>query len=122
MNNGKYELIRLRFGLKYAPSLFQRALDDTLRDYIGKICFLYIDDIIIFSKDNETHARNFDTIFRTLQEANMKCELGKGVETNPDKIAAIDKYSIPRTLEVLRSFIGPSIYYRRFIKDFAKLA
>lgn len=140
VNNGKYEFTRLPFGLKNAPSIFQRALDDILREHIGKICFIYIDDIIIFSKDNETHAKNLDIIFKTLQEANIKCQLDKceffknkveflgfvisdkGVETNPKKIEAIAKYPLPKTLKHLRSFLGLAGYYRRFIKDFAKMA
>lgn len=48
VNNGKYEFTRLLFGLKNAPAIFQRALDDILREHIGKICFIYIDDIKIF--------------------------------------------------------------------------
>ena len=50
VNNGKYEYIRLPFGLKNAPSIFQRAMDDILKPYIGKFCHVYIDDIIVFFK------------------------------------------------------------------------
>lgn len=140
INNGKYEFTRLPFGLKNAPSIFQRALDDILHEHIGKICFIYIDDIIIFSKDDETHYQNLDTIFRTLQQANMKCQLDKcefmkrkveflgfvvsdkGIETSPTKVQAISDFPIPRTLKELRSFLGLSGYYRRFIPNYAKLA
>lgn len=52
VNYGKYEYVRLPFGLKNAPSIFQRVMDDVLRDHIGKICYVYIDDIIIFRKKN----------------------------------------------------------------------
>jgi len=48
VNNGKYEFMRLPFGLKNAPSIFLRALDDILREHIGKICYIYIDDISIY--------------------------------------------------------------------------
>jgi len=47
--NGKYEYCRLPFGLKNAPSIFQRAIDDVLREQIGKSCYVYVDDVIIFS-------------------------------------------------------------------------
>lgn len=140
VNNGKYEFTRLPFGLKNAPSIFQRALDDILREHIGKICFIYIDDIIIFSKDDDTHIENLAKIFQTLQSANMKCQLDKcefmknkveflgfvvsdrGIETNPNKVAAIANYPCPKTLRDLRSFLGLSGYYRRFIQNYAKLA
>lgn len=55
INNAKYEFTRLPFGLKNAPSIFQRALDDILREHIGKICYIYIDDIIVFSQDEKSH-------------------------------------------------------------------
>ncbi|XP_058828545.1 uncharacterized protein LOC131688355 [Topomyia yanbarensis] len=47
INNGKYEFTRMPFGLKNAPAIFQRAIDDVLRDHIGKICYVYIDDVIV---------------------------------------------------------------------------
>ncbi|XP_058811110.1 uncharacterized protein LOC131676002 [Topomyia yanbarensis] len=47
INNGKYEFTRMPFGLKNAPAIFQRAIDDVLRDHIGKICYVYIDDVIL---------------------------------------------------------------------------
>jgi len=48
--NWKYEFCRLPFGLKNAPSIFQRAIDDVLREQIGKSCYVYVDDVIIFSE------------------------------------------------------------------------
>lgn len=140
VNNGKYEFTRLPFGLKNAPAILQRALDDILHEHIGKICFVYIDDIIVFSKDDETHANDLRAIFETLRRANMKCQLDKceffrtkveflgfiisdrGIETNPKKIEALVNYPPPETLKDLRSFLGMASYYRRFVKDFAKLA
>lgn len=77
INNGKYEFTRLPFGLKNAPSIFQRALDDILRQYIGKCCYVYIDDIIIFSKTEDEHFEHIKNIFRALEESNMKVQLDK---------------------------------------------
>lgn len=77
VNNAKYEFTRLPFGLKNSPAIFQRALDDKLREHIGKICYVYIDDIIIFSSDELTHFNNLDTIFNTLHRANVKVQLNK---------------------------------------------
>lgn len=140
VNNGKYEFTRLPFGLKNAPSIFQRALDDILREYIGKICFVYIDDIIIFAENEEDHLRNLNIVFETLELANMKVQLDKceflkkeveflgfivsdsGIKTNPKRVEAINNFPPPRTLKELRSFLGMSNFYRRFIRDYAKIA
>lgn len=140
VNNGKYEFTRLPFGLKNAPSIFQRTLDDILREYIGKICFIYIDDIIVFGKNEEEHLANIEKIFKTLELANMKVQLDKcefmkpeveflgflvsteGIRANPKKVEAIDNFPTPKTVRDLRSFLGMAGFYRRFIKDYAKLA
>lgn len=140
IDGGKYEFTRLPFGLKNSPSIFQRALDDILRDHIGKICYVYIDDIIVFSRSESEHASHLSTIFETLSKANMKVQIDKceffkeevdflgftisknGVTTNPIKVKTIENFPAPKTLRELRSFLGLASYYRRFIRDFAKLA
>lgn len=75
--NEKYEFTRLPFGLKNGPAIFQRTLDDILRDFTGKICYVYIDDIIIFSKTEEDHIRHLNIVFDTIEKANMKVPLDK---------------------------------------------
>lgn len=140
INQGKYEFTRLPFGLKNAPAIFQRALDDILREHIGKICFVYIDDIVIFSPDEKSHANHISKVFETLAKANMKVQVDKcqffkkeieylgfvissqGVSTNPTKVQAIVNVPYPNTLKELRSFLGLSGYYRRFVMDYAKIA
>lgn len=140
VNNGKYEFTRLPFGLRNAPSIFQRTLDDILREHIGKICFVYMDDIIIFAENIDSHIRNMKTIFSTLEKANMKVQLDKceflkkeveflgfivadtGIKTNPKRVEAIQNFPLPKTLKDLRSFLGLSNFYRRFIRDYAKIA
>lgn len=138
--NGKYEYTRLPFGLKNAPAIFQRMIDDVLREYIGKICYVYIDDIIIFGKTEEEHLKNVETIFNKLEKCNLKVNLdkteflkeeteflgylitNKGIRPDPKKIAAIEKIKAPENLKELKGFLGLASYYRRFIKDFAKIA
>lgn len=68
INGGKFEFTRLPFGLKNSPSIFQRALDDILREHVGKICYVYTDDIIVFSRSENEHATHLDKIFATLEK------------------------------------------------------
>lgn len=91
--------------------------------HISKICYVYIDDIIIFSKNEEDQAKDLQTIFTVLQDVNMKIQIDKcnffsekveflgfimtaaGIKTNPAKVQAIEKVPIPKTLNDLRSFL-----------------
>lgn len=138
--NGKYEFLRLPFGLKNAPSIFQRMIDDVLKEYIGKICYVYIDDIIVFGRDVDDHLKNIETIFSKLLESHLKVNLEKtqflqtevsflgyvvaegGIRADPHKIEAIQNLAPPKTLKDLKSFLGMTSYYRKFIRDYAKIA
>lgn len=140
VENGHYEFLRMPFGLKNAPSTFQRVMDNVLREHIGVICLVYMDDIIIFSTSLTEHLDNLAKIFATLQKHNLKIQLDKseflqkevaflghivttdGVKPNPNKIEIIQKWPIPQNEKDLRGFLGILGYYRKFIRDFAKIA
>jgi len=77
VNGGEYEFTRLPFGLKNCPPIFQRALDDILREYIGKICYVYVYVCIVFSKNQVDHGQNLEKVFSTLQNANMRVQVEK---------------------------------------------
>lgn len=139
VNHGKYEFVRMPFGLKNAPAIFQRAMDDVLREHIGKICYVYMDDVVVFGRTLEEALKNLETILRKLQEANLKVQPDKseflmksveflgyvitenGIKPNSKKIETIEKWPEPKTIKELRGFLGLIGYYRRFVKDFAKL-
>ncbi|GBP98456.1 Retrovirus-related Pol polyprotein from transposon gypsy [Eumeta japonica] len=140
VGNGKYEFCRLPFGLKNAPSIFQRAIDDVLREQIGKTCYVYVDDVIIFSENESDHVDHIAWVLDKLHKANMRVSREKshffkesveylgfvvtrnGIKTSPDKVRAIRDYEQPTTLFNVRSFLGLASYYRCFIKDFASIA
>jgi len=67
----------LPFGLKNAASIFQRTIDDILREQIGKFCYVYVDDVIIFSENEESHVTHVDWVLKNLYEANMRLSVEK---------------------------------------------
>lgn len=62
MEHGKYVFVRMPFGLKNAPSTFQRIMDHVLRDLIGTVCLVYMDDIIVFSTSLQEHIVNLGSV------------------------------------------------------------
>jgi len=130
----------LPFGLKNAGSIFQRAIDDVLTEHIGKICYVYVDDVIVFSKNEVDHVRHIDTVLKCLIEANIRVSQEKtnffkesveylgfivskdGTRSDPKKVKAIQEYPEPKSVYSVRSFLGLASYYRVFIKDFASIA
>lgn len=137
---GLYEYVRMPFGLKNAPATFQRLMNDILRDYINKICVVYLDDILIFSTTLAEHKNSLEKIFRKLQEHNLKIQADKcsfmkketeflghvltkeGIQPNPKKIKDILAIPLPKTERQLRGFLGMSGFYKKFIKDYSKIA
>ena len=128
------------FGLKNAPASFQRMMDSALRGLIGKICFVYLDDIVVFGRTLKEHNENLITFFERLRATGLKlqpdnCEclhpeleyLGhliteNGVEPNPNKLEAVKNFKKPINAKDVRSFLGLGGYYRKFIKNFSTIA
>lgn len=139
VNHGHFEYLRMPFGLKNAPATFQRMMDEILRDYLYKFCFVYMDDVVIFSKSLSEHLDHIRIIFKKFREVNLKIQLDKseflskevaflghlitpeGIKPNPSKISAIKNYPLPKTQKEIKAFLGLVGYYRRFIKNFARI-
>lgn len=137
--SGHYEFLRMPFGLKTAPATFQRTMDNVLRGLQGIHCMVYLDDIIVFSTSLQEHIQKLRTVFDRLRQTNLKVQLDKseflrkevlylghtitkdGLKPNNDKITAVLNYPLPKTTTEIKSFLGLIGYYRRFIKDFARI-
>jgi hypothetical protein len=105
-----------------------------------KACLIYLDDVIIFSRTYEQHVERLKQVFTRIREAGLKlvpkkCRLfnervvyvghqvsREGVAPDPDKTSCIRGWPTPRTPEDVRRFLGFAGYYRKFVKDFAKIA
>ncbi len=136
---GHFEYLVMPFGLKNAPAVFQHFINDALEDILGKFAFCYIDDIIIFSPDLETHYKHLTEVLSRLRKAGLyakleKCEFcvpyldflghrisSDGILMDPKKVSSILEWPIPTDVKQLQSFLGLANYYRRFIPGFAAL-
>lgn len=137
--HGHYEYTRMPFGLKGAPSTFQRVMDNVLRGIQNEICSVYLDDIIIYSASLQEHIEHIRKVFQRLRETQFKVQLDKceflknevaylghiitpeGVMPNPEKIKAVQNYPLPKTTREIKGFLGLVGYYRRFIPNMAQI-
>src|SRR5215469_6783525 len=137
---GHYQFRVMPFGLKNAPATFQQVVDEIFKPYLGEFVVAYIDDVAIYSKTYEEHLTHTRKVFQLMREhgiyaKQVKCYFAqkevpylghyvseKGIRTNPAKVQAVRDYPEPKNLKQLRGFLGLAGYYRRFIKDFSKIA
>ncbi|EGD73373.1 hypothetical protein PTSG_13220, partial [Salpingoeca rosetta] len=137
---GSFEWLVLPFGLTSAPGTFQRLMNEVLRDFIGDFVQVYLDDVIIYSRNIDEHKDHVHQVLRQLRRHRLygkasKCQWaqdqikflghvvsGRGVETDPDKIAAVTEWPQPKNVRDVRSFLGFCNFYRRFVKDYASVA
>ena len=137
---GTFRYKRMPFGLRNAPATFQRALDIILSGVRWQTCLIYLDDVIIFSKDIETHLKNVDEVLKLLHDAGVTLKLKKcswftkkvhylGHDITPGKLAvakapaeSFAKAVFPKNITQLRSFLGAANVYRRFIQNYAHVS
>lgn len=128
------------FGLRNAPATFQRAHDIILSGVRWQICLVYLDDVIVFSRSISDHIAHLDHVLGLLRAAGVSLKLKKchffqervdylGHVITPGKLsvaksgaAAFRDCTFPKTLTQPRSFLGACNVYRRFVKDFVKIA
>ena len=139
-HRGQYQYKRVSFGLANAPAYFQRVMSHILAPLLGKSVLVYIDDLIVFSKDLESHKRDLSQVFELLKVHNLqlkesKCVFarpsvdllgyhidGRGISPLSEKTSAIADLPPPRTVQGVRSFLGMSGYYRQCVPHYAHVA
>ena len=137
---GTFAFNVMPFGLCNSPATFQRLMDCTMAGLNYEICLLYLDDIIVFSRDLHTHLERLELIFERLRQANLKLKPSKccllqrkveflgynvsaeGVETDEKKVESVVNWPVPSKLKEVRGFLGLCSYYRRFVKQFSEIA
>ncbi|KAK2403898.1 putative mitochondrial protein [Trifolium repens] len=137
---GHYEFLVMPFGLTNAPAIFMDYMNRIFQPYLDKFVVIFIDDILIYSKDSEEHAEHLRIVLEVLREKQLyakfsKCEfwlsevkfLGHvisqgGVSVDPSKMEAVLNWERPRSVTEVRSFLSLAGYYRRFILGFSEIA
>ncbi|KAJ3007050.1 hypothetical protein NUW54_g3696 [Trametes sanguinea] len=140
-NRGLYEPLVMFFGLTNSPTTFQMMMNDLFRALVlaGKVV-VYLDDIIIFTNDLEEHRKIVRQVLQILRENHLSCKPEKcefetqqteylghiispgKVQMDPGKVAGVTDWPVPCCKRDLQAFLGFANFYRRFIKDFAKIA
>ena len=128
------------FGLTNAPATFQRTLDILLSRYKWKTCLVYLDDVIIFSRDIESHLDHVEQILTVLHNAGVSLKLKKcnfftdtvkylghivrpgTLEVDLATVTALKQATYPKTQTEMRSFLGLCNVYRRFVPQYSKVS
>ncbi|CCO34658.1 hypothetical protein RSOLAG1IB_09781 [Rhizoctonia solani AG-1 IB] len=137
---GSFEYLVMPFGLTNAPAAFQRFMNDLFRDLLDITVVVYLDDILIFSKDPTEHSNHVREVLQRLARNQLFCKPSKchfhvttvdylGIQISPQgfsmdekKIEAVTSWPTPKTVKQVQAFLGFVNYLRRFIPDFSSVA
>ncbi|KAG8478822.1 hypothetical protein CXB51_028795 [Gossypium anomalum] len=111
---GHYEFLVMPFGLTNAPAIFMDLMNWVIRPYLDKFVVVFIDDILIYSRDESEHAEHLRTILQTLRDKQLYAKFSKSELWLREKL--------PRNVFKVRSLLGLAGYYRRFVKEFSMIA
>ena len=136
---GLYEYTSMPMGLTNSPTTFQRLMELALRGLQWHTCLIYLDDIVVFGKTFDEHLQRVEEVLDRIKAAGLKlkpekCQLfqrevdflghlvsADGIKPNPHNIAKIKQWPKPSNVTEVRRILGMGNYYRRFVKDYAKL-
>uniref|UniRef100_A0A8C5PN48 Reverse transcriptase n=1 Tax=Leptobrachium leishanense TaxID=445787 RepID=A0A8C5PN48_9ANUR len=136
---GHYEYLVMPYGLCNAPATFQYFLNDILKNILDQYVIVYLDDILIYSDNQEDHTRHVRNVLLRLRQHRLYAKLEKcrfnvttleflgfvrepnNIRMDPSKIEAIRSWPTPANKKGIQCFIGFCNFYRKFIKDFSKI-
>nr|ABD91504.1 putative polyprotein [Oryza sativa Indica Group] len=137
---GLYECTVMSFGLTNAPAFFMNLMNKVFMEFLDKFFVVFIDDILIYSKSEEEHEQHLRLVLEKLKEHQLyakfsKCDFwltevkflghvitAQGVAVDPSNVESVTKWTPPKTVSQIRSFLGLAGYYRRFIENFSRIA
>ncbi|XP_072084584.1 uncharacterized protein [Arachis hypogaea] len=137
---GVFAYRRMPFGLCNAPATFQRCMLSIFSDMIEKFIEVFMDDFLVFGDSFPSCLNHLALVLKRCQETNLvlnweKCHFmvtegivlghkvsNQGIEVDRAKVELIEKLPPPSDVKAIRSFLGHASFYRRFIKDFSKIA
>ncbi|GJR30502.1 putative reverse transcriptase domain-containing protein [Tanacetum coccineum] len=137
---GHYEFRVMPFGLTNAPAVFMDLMNRVCKPHLDKFVIVFIDDILIYSRNEKEHEEHLKTILELLKKEELyakfsKCEFwintvkflghviySSSIHKDPAKIEAIKNWASPTTPSKIHQFLGLAGYNRRFIKGFSKIA
>jgi hypothetical protein len=137
---GLYEYLVMSFGLTNALAYFMYLMNSVFMPKLEKFIVVFIDDILVYSKNEEEHAGHLHVVIQHLREHRLYAKLSKcdfwlkeikflghtiseaGIAVDPDKVQEVMNWKPPTTVHQIRSFLGLTGYYRRFILDFSRIA
>ncbi|WVZ75943.1 hypothetical protein U9M48_023955 [Paspalum notatum var. saurae] len=137
---GFYEYLVMSFGLTNAPAFFMYMMNSEFMNELDKFVVVFIDDILIYSKNDREHEEHLWIVLTRLREYKLYAKFSKsafwlkevsflghilskkGVAVDPSKVEDVLNWKQPKTVTEIRSFLGLAGYYRHFIKDFSKTA
>jgi hypothetical protein len=137
---GLYEFLVMSFGLTNAPTYFMHLMNSVFMMELDKSVVVFIDDILIYSKNDKEHAKHLQIVLQRLRDHKLyakfsKCEfwlnslklLGHtiskdGISIDPSKVQEVMDWKPPKSVHQFRNFLGLVGYYRRFVVDFYRIA